>query len=492
MLRRTPLYAAVSPEMVSSGLQPDKHSLHKLLWETAENVVFFAGKVKRRVPSILTFTAGSEPIRGLAQQQATDGVRWLWAASGGDVVRWYADDPELVIDGADWQEDQTLTANPTLWDFTPYGNWMIANSSLGAAQLIKASVGVGDVDSVEDFGDAPEDVCRFLKKANFIMAFGYGARGTRVGWSDGDNIETWTATDENLASALSIDDFDTRIRAANHLGRSIAVFAEDQMALVNYLGAPFYFGQQTVLDGIGAVSKAAVCSDGKNNLGVGRGGIWWTDSNSYRYIDEGYLHDYMQNEVNWAQSGKISATRNDYTGCYEFLFPMRDSTVIDEGWCFDPRNGGWSLLPGASLKDERRLFQKVVSGGNDGVVRLEDSDPSASGPLVLATKPLLMQVQSAEGWTDVHTTCKVDEIDLLLKEAAGIEFRLGCQQDINEPFDYTSWIACNAGMRTYRLERIPDGVYWKLEFRSTLANWALDLQGFILFGLVQGTKRDTQ
>jgi hypothetical protein len=492
MLRRTPLFSALDPAVVSSGLQPDKHDLHKVLWEAAENVVFFGGKVKRRVPPILAFDAGTDPIRGLSQQQATDGVRWLWAASGGRVVRWYAGSPDEIIAAADWQEDETLTALPTLWDFTHYGNWTIINSGKGAAQIVKAISGSDPPPPPTDFGNAPEDVAAFQKFKSFIMAFGYGDRGTRVGWSSSSDIEDWNPDTTDDAGALSVDDLDTRIKAVAWLGSAKAVYAEDQMGLISFIGQPFTFGQRVLLDGIGVVSKAAVCSDGKNNLGVGRGGIWWTDGNSYRYIDEGFLHDYLQEEVNWLQAGKISAVRNDHTGCFNFFFPMRDSLIIDEGWAFDPRTGGWSMIETVSMKDERKLFQKPVIGLDDGSIWLDDSSPTTLAPLVLRTRPLLMQVQSAEGWGDTHTSVKIDEIDLLLKEAQNVQFRVGSQQDTHAEFEWTAWLEAQEGTRTYLLPHCPDGVYWKLEFRSIAAEWKLNLQGFIMFGAVEGTKRDQQ
>jgi hypothetical protein len=270
-----------------------------------------------------------------------------------------------------------------------------------------------------------------MKKLSFMMALGYGSRGTRVGWSDSSSIEVWTPTDSNNASSLSIDDFDTPIRTGASLGQSISVFAEDQMALVNYIGAPFYFGQRVVLDGIGAVGPCAVASDGSNNVGVGQGGIWWTDSNTYRYIDEGALHDYLQENVNWSQKSKIQAVRNDFTGCYEFFLPMGLAVDVTEGWSFDPRTGGWSKLPSLSMKVERRLFGRPVIGTNDGKVQLDSFDATVAAALETLSK-------------------------------------------------------------TTPVPAIPSGVYWKLEFRSTADNWDLDLQGFMLFGKTEGTGRNQQ
>ena len=375
---------------------------------------------------------------------------------------------------------------PTFFDFTHYGDWTIINNGIEQAGLYKPGIGLGTL------GDVPSGVAKFMKKLNFIMALGYGDRGTRVGWSDSDNISVWTPTNENLAGSLSIDDFDTRIRAAAPLGQSISVFAEDQVALVNYIGAPFYFGQRVVLDGIGAVGPCAVASDGSNNVGVGRNGIWWTDSNTYRYIDEGALHDYLQENVNWNQAGKIQALRNDFTGCYEFFFPMGVSFDVNEGWSFDPRTGGWSKLNGLSMKVERRLFGKPVIGSNDGKVLLDNGDAAATAALVLETKPLLMHIQSAEGFTDAHTASKVDEVVLLIKSASNVEFRVKSAHDSAGPYEETSWLPVQALSKTTDLPHLPDGVYWKLEFRSTAANWDLDLQGFMLFGMIEGTKRSQQ
>lgn len=485
MLRRSPLYLATMPELLSSGLQPDKHALQSLLWEAASGVTFYSGKVKRRLPSALAFDAGDNTIRGLSQQQATNGTRWAWAASGGRIVRWYGPAAEQIIAAGTWQENATSIAEPTIWDFTHFGDWTVINSGLGKAQLFKQGTGVAD------YGDSPENTRKFMKKMNFMLAIGYGDRGTRVGWSDADNIEVFTGTAENLAGSISIDDFNTRIKAAHMLGQAISVYAEDQMALVSYISTPFIFGQKVVLDGIGAIGKAAVASDGKINMGVGRGGIWWTDSNSYRYIDEGYLHDYLQDNVNWDQGGKIVAIRNDYTGCYEFFFPMQASNIINEGWSYDPRTGGWSPIPAVSMKDERRLFGYALSGLQNGEIHY-DQFASDDAPLVLVTRPLLSQARSADGLADVHTAQRVDEVELMLKEAVGVELRVGSAHEQTAEYAWTPWFTISPTQGTYKLDHMPDGVYHKLEFKSVVEDWALDLQGFILFGQVDGTKRSQQ
>lgn len=494
MRRRTPLFQALEPAVVSSGLQPDQHNLKKVLWEAAANVSFAAGKIRRKKGPALAYAGPAAPVRGLSQQQATNGTRWLWSAiiqaPGMNIYRWYGPTSELLFEfGGGSQVDESLTTPATFVDFLHYGDWTIINYG-SSPWIYKPGV------SASGYGNAPAGAVKFMKKLSFVLAVGYGDRGTRVGWSDSGNIEEWTATAENSAGALSIDDFDTRIRAACYLGSSIAVFAEDQMALVNYISAPFYFGQRFALDGVGAVGKMAVATDGRQVFGVGRGGVWWTDGNSYRYIDEGYLHDYLQDGVNWAQASKIVAARNDYTGCFEFYFPMGASLNVNEGWSFDPRTGGWSPVPPVSVKDERKLFQYPIIGTHDGKVQLDDYDPAWYMPLTLRTRPLLMQLQSQSGITDLHQDVQIDEIELLLHTASWVQMRIGSSQEAAGAYTWSDWIDVSPGQGT--ITKDPswpgDGVFWKLEFRSEpvaeALGWTLDLQGFMLFGSFEGSKRD--
>lgn len=488
MRRRSPFFSALAPNIVSSGLQKDIHPLLKILWEEAENVTFFAGRVKRRRENTLLFNTGdAADVRGLSQQRANNGVRWAWAATqAGSIYRWFGPAAEEIASGLTCTADETNVAPATFIDFVHYGDFTIFNNGVESPQLYKPAG-----PSLSYYGEGLiTGATRLMKKLSFILALGTGVRGTGVKWSDSQDIEVWTPTLSNNAGGLTVEDLDTRIQAASRIGSGISIFAEDQMGLVSFINEPFYFGAKVVLDGIGAVSKNAVCSDGSMNFGIGRGGVWWTDANSYRYIDEGYLHDYLQEEVNWDQKSKCFSLRNDFTGCLEFFFPMRDSLDVSEGWAFDPRTGGWSALPPVSLKDERRLFEQVLAGDFAGAVHVNEGADTADA-LHLLTRPMLMQLQDETGLRDVHNTCKVDEWEVLLKAATDVELRIGSSDQMNGPFTWDDWQDATVNSKTYTPQRhVPDGVYWKLQFRSTSANWDLDMQGFMLFGQVDGMKID--
>jgi hypothetical protein len=137
------------------------------------------------------------------------------------------------------------------------------------------------------------------------------------------------------------------------------------------------------------------------------------------------------------------------------------------------------------MMDERRLFGYPIQGTEGGLVNWSDYDLNADTPLSLVTKPLVMQTEESP-----HTTVRVDEVDLLLHEASGIEFRVGCCDEPNGDWEWSSWMAADVGAKVYEIPELPEQPFWKLALRSTpgVTDWTLDLQGFLLYGLVTGTK----
>ena len=488
MRRRFPCFIATEDSLVASGLQPDRHNLKKGLWEHALNVYFANGKVRRKKPAATAFATHAFPIRGLGELHADDGGRWLWTGVNGRIYRWAFGAPELIMNNYGvYRAEQSGGLMPTIYDFTSYGNWMIFNDGISAKRW--------DGNAVQNYdGEVPIGAVRFMKKMNFMMAFGYDVRGTRVGWSDADDIFTWTASADNLAGSLSIDEFDTPIRAAERLGDYIACYAEDQMALIKFVGSPFVFGQKFSLDGIGAVGKAAVATDTRINVGLGRNGAWLTDSNSFKYIDEGIIRDHFQENINWPKAAVSVVCRNDVTGCFEFHVPTGVATQPTEGWSFDPRNGSWSPVPVRAFKAERRLFNAPICGTDGGIVQLDDNDYALAGPLELRTKPLMLTSENGQN-LGTHIVSRVDEVEILAKEASNVEFRIGCADDANVPNDeweWSAWYEFEPGHRIFEVEQgLPEMPLWKLEFRSIASagnDWRLDLQGFVLYGPDVGTK----
>jgi hypothetical protein len=486
--RRTPIFAAVDDALLSSGLQPDRHTLKRALWESAANVTFWNGLVRRKIPPAQAFSMGTpaKPIRGLAQQNMSDGRRIIWAAANDRVVGWLFGPTfhiNLPAPFGVYVADVTATQRPTFYDLLPYGDWLIINPSYPgvAAKIFKA----GSPLDFPTFGNAPTGVTKFLKMLSFVVAVGYGPRGTQVGVSDSQNIENWTSGSTTTAASISIDEFNTPIRSAAKMADAISVFSEDQMALVRYIGAPFILGQKTILDGIGAIGKMAVASDTKVNVGMSRAGAWWTDGNSVRYIDEGYISNYFQDNVNWSQGAKIVVGRNDYTGCFEFHMPMGVSMEPNEAWSWDPKTGGWSPVRPFTMFDERRLFEHVLYGDVVDAVFLGDFNTQGHGDLILETKPIVMSTAESP-----HVVVRMDEFDLLAHKASKVQVSVGCAQDPNGDWQWSAWESVVAGLPLMNVSADEEAPYWKLRLRNEPGkdDWTLDFQGFLFYGEVTGTK----
>lgn len=480
MNRRDPLILVADPESVSSGLWPDRHPMQTVLWERGVNVRFHTGKITRRTPNSLLFQAGDDPVRGISQHQNADGKRWVWAASGGTIVRWFGPSVESIITGLEFTRDQSGVTEPTFFDFTHWGDWTLINSVENGIHRHK------DQDNtIAPLPGAPQDAVVFLKKRNQLLAIGHGLNRRLVSFSDADNIEDWISTPENLAGELPLEELDTPVKAAVHFGKDIAVFGENQMFSVNWVGAPYYYGQNKLLEGIGAIGKYAVVADGRIIYGVGRNGIWQTDGMIFKYIDELALRDYLQRNVNWEQGAKIVAVKNDITGCIEFSFPMGASLDNSEGWSYDPRHGGWSRVTPNESAASRVLFERPLSGQVDGRVEYYEYNEYAHAPLDLSSRGLMIQRDN----NALHIGAIVDEVEIFAKRALNVQLRVGASQTPHGPWDFTPWHEFNDKQLTIVIEQHLSGVYHKLEFESYSDEWELDLQGFALFGVVEGQKR---
>ena len=493
MDRRAPLILVADPNQLASGLLPDRHSLQVPLWEAAGNVRFYQGKVARLVPATQAYInagigGGDVAARGLGQLQASDGVRWVYSAHIRNtglmyIYRWYGPASELISTLGDLQLHDTALVQAHRVDFLNWGDWMLFNAGSGPIQRFQPGIGAGALPN------SPEDVVAILKKANQLVAVGHGPNKKRVSISNADDITDWANGPESVGNSLPLEELETGIRAAARLGPHIACYAEDQLAFVSYVGAPAYFGQRVVLDGVGAVGKGAVCSDGRVNYGVSRNGIWRTDGNEFQYIDEGAMNEYLQANVNWDQAGKIVAHRNDHRRTFEFFFPTGANLENSEGWSFDPTNGAWSPIPAWQAADERRLLRRPLLAAANAVYLGEDN-PLAAAPLTLRTKPMLVQGDGGQG---LHASAKIDQMHFMLKAAVGVQVRYETSQDIGATWTNSDWFTLSTDMRTYHLgPEVPTGTYHRLRFQSIIDAWELDLQGFALFGALDGTVRETQ
>lgn len=502
MERRTPIFTALDPQMLSSGLAPDLHSTMTPLWVCGTGVEFVDGKVKHRKSRLKLLGIDTAPVRGLGAQTLSNGETALWVVHGTALYRWDQFSLRLV------KNYPAGVASKPYFAFLPYGDFLFVNRGFGVIDFWNGnSFGV--------IPEMPENCGRLIKHLSFLLALGVGSKGTGVSWSDANDISQWTPTRTNTAGAVYIDEFQSGIIGGTQLGPVIAVYSDNQMAIVSFIGSPFYFGQKVLLTGIGLVGPEALVAAGNLNYGISRQGIWMTDGNDYKYIDQGRLNTYLQDNVNWSAATRCIAVRNDILRTVEFYFPMGTSVELTEGWSYDPRTQAFTELPPIAFYDESLALALPVVADHSGAVLLESGQNFSTADLLLCSKPLLMQVQSQSGLTDVHFVSKVDGIELFLHDVQNCRMRIGSSMEYNGTINWSPYIELSADKSTYDVPAgQPDGVYWFLEFSNDspgvavvedgevvleagedvvavdlASSWKFNLQGFLLYGTIHGGKQ---
>lgn len=498
---RRPIFTALDGQLVASGLMPDVQDARAALWVRGDGVEFVSGQVRNRKTDRKLFQLEPVTVRGIVPQRLSNGEVAVWVAYGNNLWRW----DQFSADLKKTYEPGAL--DKTYFDFTPYGDWLFINRGFGKIDWWNGA-------GFSNLPEMPSNVAMLMKHLSFLLALGTGSKQTGVSWSDANDISKWVSTPDNSAGSLFIDEFEAGIVAGEQLGPVIAVYSENQMAVVSFIGAPFYFGFKVMQTGIGAIGPECVVAVGSRNYGVSRQGIWETDGESYRYIDEGALNKYLQDRVNWAAAHKIIAARNDILRTVEFHFPMGNSYEINEGWSYDPATNGWSKIQHASFYNQELALGLPLRARENGEVLLVNVADRTSNPLHLQTRPMLMQLQTASGLSDAHFATVVESVELFLKEAQNCQMRIGSSMEHNGPIHWSPPIPISIDKSTYPVPAgVVRGVYWHLEFTSTttytpitedgvqltengevvlgldpMDYWKFNLQGFLLYGNVSGSK----
>ena len=189
-------------------------------------------------------------------------------------------------------------------------------------------------------------------------------------WCSEDDPDTWVASSTNSAGSLTIREADTELRAAVPLGRSLAVYTTDQMFLVNYIGAPFYFGYNTALThGVGAVSKQAVVSVSNKNYGLSKDGFFVTDGVTSQNIgkDNG-INAYVKTNIAESEYAKVTAWHNKEYNEIVWNLPI-GSTAVNTEVIYNYSLGTWTKKTSDyTYGVSSGVFDNPVLGDNAGTI----------------------------------------------------------------------------------------------------------------------------
>lgn len=486
--------------LIPSGIHPGQFARRIPLWKDGENVQFTdLGVRKINGYSLLVDPLNGEPVRGLCQYEKAPNVYvymgdltklWEYEISNtalldvsGTVYTLDEDSGFTIWDGGvtTWDGNTTFwdggVVRATQWSIINYGSFIMATNGKDYPQIQKtrgsAFSNVAGLDVTT--------ISIFQKLGPHVIGFNTSASGRELVWCDADDVDTWVAAADNLAGQLEIRELDTDIRAAVPLGNRIAVYGDDQMAIVNYLGNDLVFGYQMALNGIGAVSKSSVVAVGRQNYGLSNQGFFRTDGSGYEYIDEPSIRTWYKDNISSGQLAKATAFHDELNSQIRWSFP-KDSGNNDYGVSFNYRNGTWSFLTGNfSYGQERKTTDAPIAGTEDGKIVLvstgQNGVASTVLPAFICTKALDLD--------DVRVLKELDAIHIGFN-GSGLKYEIGVSETEDGAITWTDQGAIASGFDVQHIRTAGRWVYFKFYSDTLNADW--ELMSLEIRGRLEGTR----
>lgn len=362
-------------DLLGSGLFPSHPGKKPPLWENGRNVVFEYGLVKAALGQFLMF-APAEAARIMGIKAAyvagtptvyfgTPTKLWKWTESGG-----VEDLSDEVFSGGE--------GNP--WIFALWGNWIAATNNTEDLKIYK------NTGNFADLAGTPFTRCKVIESTNtHLFAMNTSNGGNYIEWTDVDDIEDWTATSTNEAGNKPMRNLDSDIIAAKKLGDSIIAYTYNEMLSIDYIGRPFIYGVNFLLEGFGPVGPNAVAAVGRVHYGFGRRGLWVTDGVSFDFIDEPAVFDFLFQDdltrVDKTKLDQIVVWHDQMQNLVMFSYPTEAGlghNDIQVGFNYKDPNKPWTVFNyGRMAVDDSGVFDFAVSGDQLGNIYQQSATNTA-------------------------------------------------------------------------------------------------------------------
>ena len=320
----------------------------------------------------------------------------------------------------------------------------------------------------------------FLTRGPHVMVFNTSLSPREFNWCDADDPDTWATAADNLAGSLQIRELKGSIQAAVHLGDRIAVYGEDQMFIVSYLGTQLVFGYKPGINGIGAVSKKAVVAVGKQNYGLSTQGFFITDGVSFKYIDEPQIHAWYENNVNTSQLTKCFAFHDEENTTVRWYFPT-DAVETTVYTTYNYTTGAWSFGDVVRTAGEERVVSATpYSGGASGKIYTENTGYNDGTSAVTAW------VRTTR--LDLSDADRVKELDSIRlgNHNQGLQFRVGWSEEVDATINWDSYLAIDRGFDFTNIRTA--GRWLHMELYSNGLNDDWEVHAMEVIGRIEGTR----
>lgn len=238
-----------------------------------------------------------------------------------------------------------------LWFFDNFGENLLANVRGGEIYYWRPAIGYSSSNRAISLNDLPgaSDVplsSNYVVSTDerHIVAFGTNPLGETeqdpllIRWCDQEDPAMWTPTATNSAGDIRVP-MGSEIIAARQTRQEILVWTDTSLHSLQYLGAPYVFGLQTLSDNTSLISPNAQIS--VNNV------TYWMGSDKF-YAYSGRvetlpcsLRRYVYSDINRAQSLQIQVGLNEQFGEIMWFYCSANSNNIDRYVVFNYLEQSW-------------------------------------------------------------------------------------------------------------------------------------------------------
>lgn len=368
----------------------------------------------------------------------------------------------------------------TAFEITSFGN-----SSYSNGDVITFSGGSSSATATLTVPNISYDKVKIFKRQGpHMLAFNYQKSGvdypTTFSWCSADDLDDWVGSPTNTAGDLQIREATGEIRCVTQLGNNLAVYTQNQMFVVSYIGLPNIFGYKPALDGVvGAVSPHSVVAVGRMNYGLSRDGFFVTDGASSKMIgrDSG-MNRFFRENASFTELGQVFAFDNSKENEVVWGVPLDGAKITKEIY-YNYKTNQWGMRDSnISAYHERGIFNEPLSADTSKFY-FEGTIPTLADPAVSA-------VTKAH---DLNNADRIKEITALRVGKTGVgspTVSIGFTNTIDATPTYSDNFVVDDTFKSFPVRTAGRYIHLKVESSGTNDTW--ELTDMIIQGRFEGER----
>ena len=368
----------------------------------------------------------------------------------------------------------------TAFEITSFGNSSYSNGDVitfsGGSSSATATLTVPNI--------SYDKVKIFKRQAPHMLAFNYQKSGvdypTTFSWCSADDLDDWVGSPTNTAGDLQIREATGEIRCVTQLGNNLAVYTQNQMFVVSYIGLPNIFGYKPALDGVvGAVSPHSVVAVGRMNYGLSRDGFFVTDGASSKMIgrDSG-MNRFFRENASFTELGQVFAFDNSKENEVVWGVPLGEAKITKEIY-YNYKTNQWGMRDSnISAYHDRGIFNEPLSADTSKFY-FEGTVPALADPAVSA-------VTKAH---DLNNADRIKEITALRVGKTGVgspTVSIGFTNTIDATPTYSDNFVVDDTFKSFPVRTAGRYIHLKVESSGTNDTW--ELTDMIIQGRFEGER----